>query len=68
MQRPGPGTTPLAMKLKERLVMAALGFTAAVLLLLLLDISLLLPHHHPQEPGHEAGPSKVHGRVKISHG
>ena len=67
MQRPGPGTTPLAMKLKERLVMAALGFTAAVLLLLLLDISLLLPHH-PQEPGQEAGPSKVHGRVKISHG
>ena len=56
------------MKLKERLVMAALGFTAAVLLLLLLDISLLLPPHPPQEPGQEAGPSKVHGRVKISHG
>ena len=45
------------MKLKERLVMAALGFSLAVLLLVLLDMNLVIPHT-------EHGRSQ-HGRVRV---
>ena len=45
------------MKLKERLIMAALGFSLAVVLLVLLDMNLVIPH-----TGHSGG---QHGRVRM---
>ena len=45
------------MKLKERLVMAALGFSLAVVMLVLLDSSLVIPHL-------EQGRSQ-HGRISM---
>ena len=45
--------------------MATLGFTLAVILLLVMDINLVLPyhvHHHYNE----VDSSKVHGRVKTN--
>ena len=45
------------MKLKERLIMAALGFSLAVVLLVLLDMNLVIPHT-------EHGRSQ-HGRVRM---
>ena len=45
------------MKLKERLVMAALGFCLAVVMLVLLDSSLVIPHL-------EQGRSP-HGRISM---
>jgi len=44
------------MKLKERLVMAALGFSMAVVMLVLLDMNLVIPHTEHA--------SNLHGRVK----
>ena len=51
------------MKLKERLAMTTLGFTAAIILILVLDLNMLLPthDHYIQEQSPNA-----HGRVKIS--
>ena len=47
------------MKLKERLAMAALRFSLAVVLLVLLDINLVIPHTE-----HVKSLSQ-HGRVKM---
>ena len=47
------------MKLKERIVMAMLGFLVAVFLLLVLDLNLIIPHQHIQEANQDV----VHGRV-----
>ena len=52
------------MKLKERIVMAFLGFLMAVFLLLVLDLNLILPHHHI----HETNQDYVHGRVIYTKG
>ena len=45
------------MKLKERLAMAGLGFSLAVVVLVLLDINMVIPHT-------EHGKSQ-HGQVKM---
>ena len=45
------------MKLKERLAMAGLGFSLAVVVLVLLDMNMVIPHT-------EQGKSQ-HGRVKM---
>ena len=45
------------MKLKERLIMAALGFSLAVVLLVLLDMNLVIPH--TEHSGSQ------HGRVRM---
>eukprot|EP00092_Neocalanus_flemingeri_P018372 GFUD01019883.1.p1 GENE.GFUD01019883.1~~GFUD01019883.1.p1 ORF type:complete len:510 (+),score=167.39 GFUD01019883.1:228-1757(+) len=45
------------MKLKERLVMAAMGFSLAVVLLVLLDINLVIPHTEHV--------NSQHGRVRM---
>lgn len=50
------------MKLKERIVMAALGFLAAFFLLLVLDLNLILTHQHQEL--HGSVQDVVHGRVK----
>lgn len=58
------------MKLKERLAMAMLGFSCAIIMLLVLDINMVLPyhvHHYQEQEGGEAN-NKVHGRVKINNG
>jgi len=52
------------MKLKERLVMATLGFTSAIILLLVLDLSMVLPRHQLHQDQDQGGGHKVHGRVK----
>ena len=54
------------MKLKERLVMATLGFTSAIILLLVLDLSMLLPHHQHHQDQDQGGGHKGHGRVKTN--
>ena len=52
------------MKLKERIVMAFLGFLMAVFLLLVLDLNLILPHHHI----HQTNQDYVHARVVYTKG
>ena len=54
------------MKLKERLVMATLGFTSAIILLLVLDLSMVLPRHQLHQDQDQGGGHKVHGRVKTN--
>lgn len=51
--------------------MAMLGFSTAIILLLVLDINMILPyhvHHYSQESSSDGGDanSKLHGRVKIN--
>eukprot|EP00092_Neocalanus_flemingeri_P072718 GFUD01089583.1.p1 GENE.GFUD01089583.1~~GFUD01089583.1.p1 ORF type:complete len:172 (-),score=65.71 GFUD01089583.1:54-569(-) len=53
------------MKLKERLVMAAMGFSLAVVLLVLLDINLVIPHTEHVNSQH--GQVKMGGKDSEKH-
>ena len=45
------------MKLKERVAMAAIGFSLAVVLLVMLDINMVIPHIEHS--------NRQHGRVRM---